>query len=39
MAKKILTTPIQKSDLEDFLLRNEIPAIYKENTIENHWKK
>ena len=29
----------QKSDLEDFLLRNEIPAIYKEQTIENHWKK
>ena len=28
-----------KSDLEDFLLRNEIPAIYKEHTIENHWKK
>ncbi|MBC5844445.1 helix-turn-helix domain-containing protein [Flavobacterium sp. F-392] len=29
----------QKSDLEEFLLRNEIPAINKENTIENPWKK
>ncbi|MGZ9736047.1 helix-turn-helix domain-containing protein [Flavobacterium sp. GNP002] len=29
----------QKSDLEEFLLRNESPAIYEQQSNENHWKK
>lgn len=29
----------RRSDLEDFLLRNEIPAINDEESNENHWKK
>lgn len=29
----------QKSDLEAFMLRNESPAIYEEQSNENHWKK
>jgi excisionase family DNA binding protein len=29
----------QKSDLEAFMLRNESPAIYEQQSNENHWKK